>query len=152
VTSKSATDVNVFVEGVLNYFGTAVQQVAECGTPFLALNGDCPEISDYTGMIRISGRRDGLVCFTAPRSMLCVMLMRMQETDMSHHNLCDLVGEIANTLSGNARRDFGPQFNISVPVVVHGRSSAVDYPADARPIVIPISWRAYNARLVVCLN
>jgi len=151
MTAKSETEVSVFVDGVLRYFDTTVQQTADCGTPYLALN-DSPEISDYTGMIRISGRRDGVVCFTAPRTMLCVMLMRMQETDMSHDNLCDLVGEIANTLSGNARRDFGPQFKISVPSVVHGRSNAVPYPPNARPIVIPITWRTYHARLVVCLN
>jgi len=148
---KTESEVNVFVEGVLNYFGTTVQQVAECGTPYLAL-GHAPEISDYTGMIRISGMRDGLVFFTAPKSMLCVMLMRMQETDMSHDNLCDLVGEIANTLSGNARRGFGHQFNISVPAVLHGRNSPVEYPSNARAIVIPIEWRTYHARLVVCLN
>jgi hypothetical protein len=59
---------------------------------------------------------------------------------MSHENLCDLVGEIANTLS-NARRDFGHQFNISVPSVVSSRSGNVSYPADTRPIVIPIDWR-----------
>jgi chemotaxis protein CheX len=148
---KTESEVSVFIDGVLNYFGTTVQQVAECGTPYLALSRT-PEISDYTGMIRISGKRDGIVFFTAPKSMLCVMLMRMQETDMSHDNLCDLVGEIANTLSGNARRDFGHQFNISVPAVVHGRNSSVEYPANTRPIVIPIEWRKYHARLVVCLN
>jgi chemotaxis protein CheX len=144
-------EVSVWVNGVLHYFDTAVQQMAECGTPYLAITQG-PEVSDYTGMIRISGKRDGVVLFTAPKNMLCVMLMRMQETDMSHDNLCDLVGEIANTLSGNARRDFGGQFNISVPSVVHGRQAAVEYPADARPIVIPIEWRKYHARLVVCLN
>ena len=148
---KSETEVSVFVEGVLNYFDTAVQQTAECGTPYLALNRT-PETSDYTGVIRISGKRDGLVFFTAPKNMLCVMLMRMHETDMSHHNLCDLVGEIANTLSGNARRDFGHLFKISVPAVVHGRKSSVEYPPNTRPIVIPIEWRTYHARLVVCLN
>ena len=148
---KTESEISVFVESVLHYFDTAVQQTAECGTPYLALTRS-PEISDYTGMIKISGKRDGVVFFTAPKSMLCVMLMRMQETDMSHDNLCDLVGEIANTLSGNARRDFGHQFKISVPSVVHGRDAAVDYPANTRPIVIPIEWRTYHARLVVCLD
>ena len=145
------TEVNVFVNGVLNYFDTMVQQVAECGTPFLAL-GNNPEVSDYTGVIRISGKRDGVVYFTASRNMLSVMLMRMQETDMSHENLCDLVGEIANTLSGNARRDFGHQFQISVPSVVCGRETTMEHPPDTRPIVIPIQWRTHRARLVVCLN
>jgi chemotaxis protein CheX len=76
----------------------------------------------------------------------------MQETDMSHDNLCDLVGEIANTLSGNARRDFGHQFAISVPSVITGRAEPVEYPANARPIVIPIDWRNYHARLIICLQ
>lgn len=145
------TEIGVFVEGVLHYFGTSVQQLAQCGTPHLALS-DRPEIADYTGVITVSGKRNGLVAFTAPKSMLSVMLMRMQETDMSHENLCDLVGEIANTLSGNARRDFGNHFQISVPAVLTGRSGQLDYPTDINPIVIPIAWRNYNARLIVCLN
>jgi chemotaxis protein CheX len=144
-------EVAVFVDGVLNYFSTTVQQTAQCGTPHLAL-GERPEISDYTGVIQVTGRRTGMVAFTAPKSMLSVMLMRMQETDMSHENLCDLVGEIANTLSGNARRDFGQQFQISVPAVLSGRSSQLEYPAATRPIVIPIDWRNYHARLIVCLG
>src|SRR5882672_3694258 len=131
------TEIGVFVEGVLNYFSTAVQQGAQCGTPHLALN-DKPDLAEYTGVIQVSGKRTGLVAFTAPKSMLSVMLMRMQETDMSHENLCDLVGEIANTLAGNARRDFGHQFQISVPEVVSGRGGALAYPAQGRPIVIPI--------------
>jgi chemotaxis protein CheX len=144
-------EVGVFVSGVLHYFGTAVQQAAQCGTPHLALT-DLPEISDYTGVIQVTGKRVGLVAFTAPKSMLSVMLMRMQETDMSHENLCDLVGEITNTLSGNARRDFGHQFHISVPSVVTGRDSKLEYPQASRPIVIPIEWRNYHARLIVCLQ
>ena len=71
---------------------------------------------------------------------------------MGHENLCDLVGEIANTLSGNARRDFGQQFQISVPAVISGRGSQLEYPAATRPIVIPIDWRNYHARLIVCLG
>jgi chemotaxis protein CheX len=145
------SEVAVFVDGVLNYFGTTVQQDAQCGTPHLAL-GERPEVSDYTGVIQVSGKRTGMVAFTAPKSMLSVMLMRMQETDMGHDNLCDLVGEIANTLSGNARRDFGQQFQISVPSVLSGRSSQLDYPQTTRPIVIPIDWRNYHARLIVCLS
>jgi chemotaxis protein CheX len=144
-------EVSVFVTAVMQYFDKTVNQAASCGTPFLSMHGQ-PELFDYTGVIKINGKRTGLVMFTAPKSMLSVMLMRMQEPDMSHENLCDLVGEIANTLSGNARRDFGHYFNISVPAVFAGNSGSVDYPAESRPIVIPIDWRNYHAKLVVCLN
>jgi chemotaxis protein CheX len=143
-------EVSVFVTAVLQYFDRTVNQAAACGTPFLAMH-ERPTTSDYTGIIRIDGKRNGVVMFTAPKTMLSVMLMRMQEPDMSHENLSDLVGEIANTLSGNARRDFGHQFNISVPAVTSGRDTPLEFPAGARPIVIPIDWRNYHARLVVCL-
>lgn len=144
-------EVGIFIDSVLGYFDVTVQHTAQCGTPYLAI-GRAPEVSDYTAMIRVSGKRHGIVYFTAPRSMLSVMLMRMQETDMSHENLCDLVGEIANTFAGNARRGFGPQFVISVPQVVSGPTTPMDYPPGTHPIVIPIDWRTYKARLVVCLN
>jgi hypothetical protein len=32
---KAEEEINVFVNGVLHYFNTSVQQVAECGTPYL---------------------------------------------------------------------------------------------------------------------
>ncbi|HTY93268.1 MAG TPA: chemotaxis protein CheX [Steroidobacteraceae bacterium] len=148
---STEAEVGVFLDSVLNYFTTTVQQAAVCGTPFLAMD-KTPELSDFTGTIKISGKYDGVVAFTAPKGMLCVMLMRMQETDMCQENICDLVGEIANTLSGNARRDFGHQFNISVPAVTIGRKNRLELPAGARPIVIPIAWRNYSSSLVVYLQ
>ena len=75
---------------------------------------------EYTGVINISGKREGVVYFTAPKAMLTVLLMKMQENDFSHETMRDLVGEVANTISGNARRDFGRDFVISVPSVVSG--------------------------------
>ena len=48
------------------------------------------------------GKREGVVYFTAPRAMLTVLLMKMQENDFSHETMRDLVGEVANTISGNA--------------------------------------------------
>lgn len=145
------SEIGTFVSAVLNYFDTSVQQSAVVGTPYLAL-GKPPEMFDYTGMIRVSGKKKGVVYFTAPKGMLSVMLMRMQETDMSDANLRDLVGEVANTLSGNARKDFGRSFIISTPSVVAGAATQIGYSPDTRPIVIPIDWRTYHANLVVCIH
>gem|GEM_PF-881613 len=86
-----------------------------------------------------------------PRGMLTVLLMRMQETDTSDENIKDLVGEVANTISGNARRDFGKSFVISVPVVIAHDSDKVTTP-HPRSFVIPINWRTHSAKLVVCLE
>ena len=144
-------DIRAFVYGTTNYFEVAAQQAASVGSPFLVTQGS-PEIHDYTGVIAVSGRRNGIVYFSAPRGMLTVLLMKMNESNVTHENLRDLVGEVANTISGNVRRDFGKDFVISVPTVVTGTAEPIALPPDCRPVVIPINWRSHAAKLVVCLN
>lgn len=144
-------ELKTFVDGTTNYFEVAAQQPASIGSPYLVTKGK-PGVHDYTGVINISGKREGIVYFTAPRAMLTVLLMKMQETDFSHETMRDLVGEVANTISGNARRDFGPDFVISVPSVVSGEKVEVPVTKDMRPFVIPINWRSHSAKLVVALK
>jgi chemotaxis protein CheX len=143
--------IRTFLHGTTHYFEVAAQQPASVGSPYLMASGEL-ELHEYTGVIAVSGRRDGIVCFTAPRGMLTVLLMRMNESDVSHENICDVVGEVANTIAGNARRDFGNQFMISVPTVLTGGGNKPQLPAGGRPMVIPINWRSHSARLVVALG
>jgi Predicted inhibitor of MCP methylation, homolog of CheC len=144
-------DIRAFVYGTTRYFEVAAQQAATVGSPFLVTQGT-PEVHDYTGVITVSGRRNGVVYFSAPRGMLTVLLMKMNESNVTHENLCDLVGEVANTISGNVRRDFGKDFAISAPTVVTGAAGPIELPAGCRPVVIPIHWRSHAAKLVVCLQ
>ena len=143
-------ELKTFVEGTTNYFEVAAQQPASIGSPYLT--DSPPSVHDYTGIISISGKREGVVYFTAPKAMLTVLLMKMQENDFSHETMRDLVGEVANTISGNARRDFGKDFMISVPTVVAGEPEKVVTPDNIRSFVIPINWRSHSAQLVVCLE
>ena len=143
-------ELKTFVEGTTNYFEVAAQQPATIGSPYL-MEG-VPAVHDYTGVISISGKREGVVYFTAPRAMLTVLLMKMQENDFSHENMRDLVGEVANTISGNARRDFGSEFVISVPSVLAGERAELPVIPGARSFVIPINWRSHSAKLVVTLK
>ncbi len=144
-------ELKTFVEGTTSYFEVAAQQPASVGSPYLVTEGS-PAVHEYTGIISISGRREGVVYFTAPKAMLTVLLMKMQENDFSHENMRDLVGEVANTISGNARRDFGNEFVISVPSVLAGERSDPPLVPGARSFVIPINWRSHSAKLVVSLK
>jgi chemotaxis protein CheX len=144
------SEIRTFIDGTTNYFEVTAQQAATVGSPYLVVDGN-PGAYEYTGVIGISGARKGMVYFTAPRGMLTVLLMRMQETDTSDESIRDLVGEVANTISGNARRDFGKNFVISVPVVLAHEEEKVTMP-HARSFVIPINWRTHSAKLVVCLE
>ena len=82
--------------------------------------------------------------------MLTVLLMRMQETDTSDANIMDLVGEVANTISGNARRDFGRNFIISVPTMF----AAIRQGCRAVFALLRHSDQLarHSAKLVVCLE
>lgn len=144
-------ELKVFVDGTTNYFEVTAQQPASIGSPYLVTKGK-PAVHDYTGVITISGKREGVVYFTATRAMLTVLLMKMEESDFSHETMQDLVGEVANTISGNARRDFGRDFMISVPNVVQGDKVEIPLTAGLRPYVIPINWRSHSAKLVVALK
>jgi chemotaxis protein CheX len=143
-------EIRTFIEGTTRYFEVSAQQSASVGSPYLVTDGN-PGAYDYTGIIGISGARKGIVYFSAPRGMLAVLLMRMNETDTSDENIKDLVGEVANTISGNARRDFGRTFIISVPTVVSQDVEKVTAPYS-KSYVIPINWRKHSAKLVVCLE
>lgn len=144
-------ELSTFVEGTTHYFETAANQPASVGSPYLVQQGK-PTVQEFTGMISIAGKRRGVVYFTASRPMLTVLLMRMGETELTEENMADLVGEVANTISGNARRDFGKDFMISVPQVVAGEPEKVATPDNVRSFVIPINWRSHAAQLVVCLE
>jgi len=141
-------ELRVFVAIVKHYFEQQTGIAAEVYTPFLA-DPDALPVFDYTGVIGISGNRQGCVYFTAPAELLRLILSRSGEADLSPRNLADLAGEIGNTISGNARRQFGNEFLISVPLVVQGRDQAISLPKGVKAYVIPFCWQHHDASLVV---
>jgi chemotaxis protein CheX len=144
-------DIQVLIDGVVHYFHSIVDKGTEVGTPYLAEYED-PVIGDYTGVIQISGVRRGSIYFTAPSAMLSHILLKQGEPDRSPQVLADIVGEVANTISGNARRAFGQEFVISVPSVHIGPQVRQKLALNERSVVIPISWKQYRAALVVSLS
>src|SRR4030065_1302573 len=98
--------IRVFTNAVKHYFSQVAGEAVAIDTAFLAEDGN-PVCYDYTGLISVSGDFRGCVYFSAPRVMLRHLLMAHGESDHREEHLLDLVGEVANTLSGNAREHFG---------------------------------------------
>lgn len=141
----------VFINSVNRYFNEVNKINVEVGTPYLVEN-NVPTAHDYTGIIGISGPYRGSVYFTAPRVLLKNLLFSLQEPNDSEENIMDLIGEIANTIAGNARTEYGAEFMISVPLVVKGAPSQIHLPKIARSFVIPITWKNYTAAIVISLE
>jgi chemotaxis protein CheX len=144
-------DIQVFITGIRRYFESLRADARVVIEPPFIKDQERPFL-EYTGIIGISGKARGAVCFTANGLMLKNILGFLNESPSNNETLCDLVGEIANTLSGNAREEFGRDFLISVPVVAIGNNSSFHFPEESRSYVIPIIWQAEKAYLLVCLG
>ncbi len=107
---------------------------------------------EYTGVIGISGRHRGAVYFTAASEPLIGLLQTFGETDHGTATQADLVGEIANTIAGNARKFFGSEFLISVPIVLRGQLDEITLPRHMKTVVIPIQWRRWRCYLLVSIH
>ena len=141
----------MFVEGASHYFETVTQKPAVIGAPFLIKDIN-KYLSDYTGVIGISGNYKGSVFFTAPHSLLRQLLAAIGILASDESKIMDLVGEVSNTISGNARRTFGDQFMLSTPVVLKGKSESVKVTKVEEVYVIPIVWRQHQASLIINLE
>lgn len=142
--------VQVFIDGVKNYFRQQTGIAAAVGTPYLS-ETTARVAYGFTGIIGVSGSYRGCVYYTAPGDLLRDVLLRIGESDVAPANQSDLAGEVANTIAGNARREFGKDFMISVPVVVSGGAERISLPPELRAVVIPILWRKHASALVVAL-
>lgn len=141
----------VFIDGASRYFAHLNDSHIDIGTPYLAENQQ-PEAYECTGIIGISGPQQGCVYFSAPKVLLRHLLMSLGESDTSDANMIDLVGEVANTISGNARSEYGSEFVISVPLMIEGAPDRIHLPSELRSYVIPIYWKSYSAVVVICLR
>lgn len=140
-------ELKVFIDAVTHYFTHLTREPATIRSSYLA-EAEMPHF-DYTGLITLSGRFRGCIYFSAPRLLVRELLIRLQEPDTCEDNLLDAVGEVANTISGNARRHFGNLLEISVPVTVRGATQKIKTVTRTRPFAIHLSWQRYDAVVVV---
>ncbi|MEN2752162.1 chemotaxis protein CheX [Psychrobacter sp. FBL11] len=141
----------IFLNIISNYFNQFGGSELIADTPYLLENKQ-PKVHDYTGVIGISGVQKGVVYFSATRELLTSLLNSMGETENSEEIYMDLAGEVANTIAGNARNEFGAEFHISVPFVFKGAPQSIVLPSDERSFIIPITWLSQVGEIVVCLQ
>jgi chemotaxis protein CheX len=144
-------DIQVFINSARRYFHSIdASSPVVVEPPFV--KEKVPPFLEYTGIIRISGKAKGVVCFTANSILLRQILAELHDEPKDESAIQDLVGEIANTLSGNAREQFGKDFLITVPVILKGQQPDFHFPTHSRNYVVPLSWRSQSAYLLVCLE
>lgn len=144
-------NIQIFIDGAKHYFVQNKASDVEIGSPYLIDHQEGAAF-DFTGIIGISGPHQGCVYVSAPKALLNHLLLSIGESQTTEENLFDLIGEVANTISGNARSQFGEEFMISVPLVMKGQPDKIHLPKETRAYVIPLYWKSYSAAVVVALQ
>ena len=144
-----AEDVKVFCDAAAAFFHQSTGSKAAVRTAYLLPTPELAVWNDFQGLIALSGRYRGSVAFSAPRGLLSHVLLKLGEGDYSEASHRDIVGEIANQMSGYARRHFGEAMEISPPRVLAGAERCPPEAPAPQPFVIPMVWDRYEAHLVV---
>jgi chemotaxis protein CheX len=137
----------VFIDSVNNYFEETTSERSSTGLPYI--KDEKLVLEDFTGMIGISGNRKGFVYISGSRELFSDIVKCILNTDLpSDAQVMDMAGEVANTVSGNARKAFGSDFMISVPAIIEGKP--INFKLPAVPVyVIPIKWREHKSFVVI---
>jgi len=146
--------IDIFIDGVKRYFShldEGTRDGVEIGVPYLVRNQDSLG-KDYTGVIAVSGSNQGYVFFSAGRSMLSKILLGHGESQFTTEYMSDIVGEITNTIAGNARKSFGDEFHIAPPKVMTGKVNSAMLKKERRSYVLPVRWKSNGAQLIISLE
>lgn len=140
-----------FINVVISYFTQVTGESAAMGLPYV--KKDEPVALEYTGLIGISGPRRGGIYLTAGAGLLAELTREILDvSDADEETILDMVGELTNTIAGNVRQSFGPDFMISVPMLIRGKPEDITMKLKLPLFVIPINWRKEKAFLVVGLE
>jgi chemotaxis protein CheX len=144
-------ELKLFVDSVKQYFTVTTRQEPQVTSAYLGTENVSGH--EYNGLVSFSGSYNGHVIVSMPARMLRELLLLQHETDLHDDNLLDAVGEIANTLGGNARKQLGQGLEISVPVKFQGHlsdSQGMRTRVRKRPFVITLRWNHHSA--LVCVD
>ena len=147
MANLSEGDLRLFVESIKRYLLVTTRQEPQLTSAFLG-TGDV-EGFEFNGIVTFSGNYNGHVVVSMPGKLVREILLLQHETDLSDGNLLDAVGEIANTLAGNARKALGSDLQISVPVKLQG-AHGVKARVRKHPYVITLRWGHHQA--MVCVD
>ena len=140
-------DLRLFVDAVKHHLKATTGH--EPGITFAFLGDTNVTEHKFNGIVIFMGGYSGQILVSMPQGMLRELPVLQHERDFSESNLLGAVGEVANTLVGNARKVFGPALNISVPTRLRG-AQGITTRVRQRPYVITFRWNRYPA--LVCVD
>jgi len=130
--------VNPFVSAVRNVFHTMLGVEVKIDKPYI--KSDNEALADVSGIIGFSGDATGCLVLSFPRKVAERTASKFAGTEITeaHPDFPDALGELANMIAGNAKKDFeGVHISISLPSVVVGENHRISKSNAFPRLVIP---------------
>lgn len=146
------TFVNAFVGSILNVFKTMLDTEVKVGKPLLKQ----AELvtAEVSGIIGLSGEVQGSVILSFDRPVACAVASTFAGTELTPESadFTDAIGELANMVAGNAKKDFhGYEASISLPSVIIGKGHRVSQSKVSPFLVIPCDTKLGQFNVEVAL-
>jgi chemotaxis protein CheX len=147
-------DVSALLDCITQYFTSIKAPKPEFGVPYnLDTKAQKHPLREYTGHIGISGSHRGGMVITCDKTMVSEIVKIVLGTPpTSDEDIIPMIAEMANTIAGNARTHFGSDFDISVPSVVVGEPEEFKFLLAEPTLVIPLTWNAHAANVIIGLS
>lgn len=147
--------INPFVSAITNVFETMVNTKVRVGKPKLK-QADIIS-AEVSGVIGLSGDVQGCVVLSFPGNVASKVASTFAGTELNvnHPDFTDAVGELANMVAGNAKKDFpGCSVSISLPSVIIGPGHRVSQSKASPFLVIPCEtdFGPFNVEVALITN
>lgn len=146
-------DIQALIGCVERYFLNIKNIKPEFGVPYnLDPKAAKQPLYDFTGHIGITGSHKGGLVISCEQKMVADIVRAVLGTENpGEDETIPMIGEMANTIAGNARVHFGGSFDISVPSVVIGVPEEFKFLLAEPTLVIPFSWMGDAGNLIIGL-
>lgn len=147
--------INSFLKATVTVLETMAFLKPEHGKPYLKQNK--LSTGDITSIVSITGKADATFAISFDTdSILLIMdkMLGLKVTGISS-DVKDAIGEIANIISGSARRDlatYGIDYNGLIPTIIIGKNHEVKHIYDEPVIAIPFSFEKGKFTIELCFK
>lgn len=147
--------INPFINATVTVLETMAFVKPVPGRPFL--KQDNIAYGDITGIIGITGEKNGTIAVTFDKKSILRIVSNMFQEEMKSvdSEIADAVGELTNMISGQARRELefiGKVFKAAIPSVVMGKKHSIIHYTSGPKIAIPFSIDKGGFVIEVCME
>jgi chemotaxis protein CheX len=149
----NVTYINPFISATINTFHTMLNIDVKPDKPILKTS-PFPTY-DISGIIGLSGNAQGNIAISFPKIIALKIVSKMIGTDIKvvGPELADGIGELANIIAGNAKKDLTQfQLSISLPNVIIGKGHIIANPSGVPAMIVPFVSPLGNFAMEVSLK